>query len=364
MYNLNLSLKEKIGQMIIFGINEENVTGRLIKMIKDYKVGGIILYKKNYKTAEELINLINKLKKANKDNKLPLFISIDQEGGRVNRMPNEFKNLKSSAELIKENGSIKVVKAANIISQMLNVFGINMVFAPVLDIQRFSDNHAIGDRCYGKTEEEVSKYAIGAMKKFKQNNIISVVKHFPGHGATSLDSHFFLPTIRKNIDELEKTDMKPFEKAIEEGVEAIMLGHLRVRGINNYLPVSLSKKFIIKYLRRKYRFRGLIITDDLKMKAIHLGANIAARKAFEAGNDLIMMGFKEKEVISSINNIKRMVDKKKIKEARINRSIKRIIKVKEKYNINNNEITQITKEDINDINNMILELNKNILTNN
>ena len=139
----DLSLEEKIGQMIIFGINEENVTARLKYMIKNYKIGGVILYKRNYKTYEDLINLVNELKKANKENKLPLFISIDQEGGRVNRMPNEFENIKSAAELIKNGKPDNVIDSVNITSKMLNMFGINMVFAPVLDIQRFSDNHAI-----------------------------------------------------------------------------------------------------------------------------------------------------------------------------------------------------------------------------
>jgi len=101
MNNLSLSIEEKIGQMIIYGINEENVTNRLKRMIKDYKIGGIILYKKNYKTSEELVNLVNELKDANKDNKLPLFISIDQEGGRVNRIPPEIKNLPSANQLAK-----------------------------------------------------------------------------------------------------------------------------------------------------------------------------------------------------------------------------------------------------------------------
>lgn len=362
----DLSLEEKIGQMIIYGINEENVTDRLKKMIKDYKIGGIILYKKNYKNYNELIKLINDLKEANKENKIPLFISIDQEGGRVNRMPNEFENIKTPAELIKDKNVQKVIKAANITSEMLNSCGVNMVFAPVLDIQRFGDNHAIGDRCYGKTAEEVCEYGIESMKELKKNNIISVIKHFPGHGATALDSHFFLPTITTDIKKLESEDMKPFEKAVQEGAEAIMVGHLLVKRVNNYLPVSLSRKFIVNYLRKKYKFKGLIITDDLKMKAIHFmyGANIAVRKAFEAGNDMVMMGFKEAELIESIKNIKKLVEKNIIKEVRINRSVERIIKTKQTHNINDNSITEIDKEKLNDINDMIFKLNRNILINN
>lgn len=139
----NLSLEEKIGQMIIFGINESNVKDRLKYMIKNYKIGGVILYKKNYQSYDDLVNLVNELKEANKGNKLPLFISVDQEGGRVNRMPEEFENIKSPAVLIKDKKVQNVVDGANLTSKMLNACGINMVFAPVLDIQRFDDNHAI-----------------------------------------------------------------------------------------------------------------------------------------------------------------------------------------------------------------------------
>lgn len=222
-----------------------------------------------------------------------------------------------------------------------------------------------GNRCYGKTEKEVCEFGIEAMKELQRNNIISVIKHFPGHGATVLDSHFFLPTITTNIIDLEKQDMKPFEYAIKEKAEAIMVGHLLVKGINNYWPVSLSKKFIVDYIRKKYRFRGLIITDDLKMKAIHFmyGPNLAMRKAFEAGNDMIMIGSKEAEVISGIKNITKLVEKNVIKKARIDRSIKRIINSKMRHNINDNIIEGISKEEIADINNMIFELNKNVLIN-
>jgi len=361
----NLSLEEKIGQMIVYGINEENVSERLCFMIKNYKIGGVILFKRNYKTYEDLINLVNELKQANKDNKLPLFISIDQEGGRVNRMPVEFENIKSPAELIQNKNFQNIIDGANITSKMLNACGVNMVYAPVLDIQRFADNHAIGDRCYGKTAKEVSENGVVAMKELQKNNIISVVKHFPGHGATALDSHLFLPTISKSIGELEKDDMKPFEIAIQEGAEAIMVGHLLVKGINNYLPASLSRKVILKYLRKKLKFKGLIITDDLKMKAVYFmyGANLALKKAFEAGNDIILTGVKESETIAAMQNIKKMVEKNVIKEARINRSVKRIVSMKEKYGISNESIDKINDEKINDINNMIFELNKNVLIN-
>lgn len=218
---------------------------------------------------------------------------------------------------------------------MLKKSGININFAPVLDIKRFEDKHALGDRCYGENKEDVTKYGIEVMKKLQNQGVISVIKHFPGHGATKQDSHAFLPVITKKMEKLEKEDMYPFEQAIKNGADAILVGHLMIRNVTGVYPASLSRKFIYKYLRKKYKYNGVIVTDDLKMKAIKMiyGADRAVKKAFEAGNDIIVFRFTSAEEKSVIDNIINLTQKGKIKESRINRSVKRIIKLKEKYNI-------------------------------
>lgn len=147
----NLTLREKIGQMLIIKIQGKEITNETKRMIEEYKIGGIILYRKNYDTYEEMINLINEIKKINHESgNIPLFISIDQEGGRVNRMPRELKNIKSAGKLVSKNNIEIIEQAGMVTAQMLKESGFNMDYAPVLDIQRFEDGHAIGDRCYGK----------------------------------------------------------------------------------------------------------------------------------------------------------------------------------------------------------------------
>ena len=358
-YNINnLSLEEKIGQMIIIGLNTDITANELEKIIMKYKVGGILLYKKNYKNYEEMIKLINKIKEINQKNKIPIFISIDQEGGRVNRMPKEFKNLPAANKLVKNSKKEDLVrKSGEITGEVLHKIGVNMDFAPVLDIKRFKDNHAIGDRAYSEDIEEVSKYGIEFMKALQEKRVISVVKHFPGHGATKVDSHLHLPKIEKEIQKLEKEDMQPFKLAIKNKVDGVLIGHLKLLKVTGKLPVSMSKRFITKYLRKKYRYNGLVITDDIRMKGVKIryGKNNAIKKAFLACNDIIL--FKYDNDIRVIDKIIKLAKKEKIPMKRINKSIMRILKVKERYNLKD-EFIEIDKNFVKNINKQIEEINK------
>lgn len=334
-----LSIKEKIGQMVMIGLDTNYITDRIKNMIQEYKIGGIILYRKNFSTYEDMLKLIKELKELNKKNKIPLFIAIDQEGGRVNRMPKEIRNLPSANRVASVGGKELVGKSTNITGEILHKSGFNLNFAPVLDIKRFEDKTAIGDRSFGTDKEVVSECGIMAMKELQNNGIISVIKHFPGHGATKQDSHNFLPIINTSMKELEKEDMYPFEQAIKNGADAVLVGHLLIRNVTGIFPASLSRKFISKYLRKNYKYKGLIITDDLKMRAIKLlyGPNLAVRRAFDAGNDIIVFRFSKDEEQKAINKIINLVSTGKIKESRINRSVNRIIKIKQKYEISDSE---------------------------
>ena len=351
-----LSIEEKIGQMIIIGMDTNYITDRIKTMIKKYKIGGVILYRRNFNTYQEMIKLIKELKELNKENKIPLFISIDQEGGRVNRMPKEIKNLPAANLIAKLGGKESIIKSAEITGELLKKSGFNLNFAPVLDIKRFHDRHALGDRCYGENKEDVTLYGIEVMKTLQKHGIISVIKHFPGHGATKQDSHAFLPIITSKMENVEKEDMYPFEQAIKSGADAMLVGHLLIKNVTGIYPASLSRKFIYKYLRKKYRYNGIIITDDLKMKAIKMlyGEEKAVKKAFEAGNDIIVFRFKQEEERKSVENIINLVKKGKIKESRIDRSVRRIINLKEKYKLS--DVSEIEGVNIDDINTKIQEI--------
>ena len=253
-------------------------------------------------------------------------------------------------------GQELVSKSADIIGELLYKSGVNLNFAPVLDIKRFNDKTAIGDRSYGTNKDIVTECGVTTMKELQKNNIVSVVKHFPGHGATKQDSHHFLPIINKSMKKLEKEDMYPFEQAIKNGADAVLVGHLLITNVTGIFPASLSRRFITKYLRLKYRYKGLIITDDLKMRAIKFlyGPDLAVRKAFEAGNDIIVFRFNKDEEQNVLDKIINLTTTGKIKEGRINRSVKRIIQIKQKYGISD------TKEfggvDIDKINQKIEEI--------
>ena len=353
-----LSLEEKIGQLFMVGL-EEKYDGT-IEMIKNYKIGGVILYKKNYNTYQEMLKLVNRIKEDNKQNPIPIFISIDQEGGRVNRMPKEILNIKSATKLVSSSNLELVKESGKIIGEMLNKTGICMDYAPVLDIRRFEEKHAIGDRCYGANKEEVIKYGIEVMKEIKNREVIPVIKHFPGHGLTTKDSHFSIPKITQKIEILEQEDMIPFEKAIQENADAIMVGHLILKDVDRKYPASLSRKVIQKYLIEKYNYRGLIITDDLKMMAIRLHYNLkrATFKAIEAGNDIVMIGLSYKRVKKIIKYITKKAKKGKIDINIINEKVEKIIKTKEKYNVEDNQIDGF---DIKEINNKIKQLNEKVM---
>lgn len=355
----NLSLEEKIGQMFMVGINSNNIDC-LYKLIEENKVGGVILYKNNYSSYEELLNTVKKVKSANKNNKIPLFISIDQEGGRVNRMPKELSNIKNIYDLVSLDNIKLIRESADVISRMLVESGINMNFAPVLDIDNDSNSNVLFKRCFSNNLDIVSKYGICYMKQMQHNNLISVVKHFPGHGSSVRDSHFFVPYI-KNYEEILNKHIIPFEKAIENGCDAIMVGHLVIKNLTKGLPASISKEFIENYLRKRYNYDGLIITDDIKMGSVNLIYKfVALEKAFSSGSDIILFKYNNGDE-KLINKIVDKVKKGEINISNINKSVDRILTMKEKYKINDNidcvgcNIERINRE-INKINSVYDEV--------
>lgn len=310
----DLSIQEKIGQMLIVGVEHNKITQRTKDLILKYKVGGFILYRKNFTSYKQMINLIKELKQINKANKVPLFISIDQEGGRVNRMPKEILNLPSASKIASKMGEDGVKEASDILAEILSVSGFNMNYAPVLDLQRFDKNTVIGDRSFGEKKENVAKYGVIQQQIFQKHGIIPVIKHFPGHGATNKDSHFSMPTIKLDINTLENEDMYPFEKAIKEGADGILVGHLRIKNYTIIAPTSLSRKFIIKYLRKKFHYRGLIISDDLKMRAIknRYGFANALIKAISSGNDAVIFRYNQKQEKIAIEKLLTQAKERKI----------------------------------------------------
>ena len=340
MENLkNLTIEEKVGQMLMVGVENKNCIKPVERLIEKYKIGGVLLYKRDYKNYKELNDLINRLRALGRKNKIPLFIAIDQEGGRVNRMPDEFGNVPSANKLASYKEEDLVEKAGDVTGEMLRSIGFNFNFAPVLDIKRFGNTQAIGDRAFSDDLETVSRCGITYMNKMKEHHIVPAIKHYPGHGATSKDSHFTLPVIEESKKNLEQEDLVPFKKAIECGADVLLVGHLKIKRVTHGYPASMSKSFVRKYIRKKQRFNGIVITDDIRMKAVKIlyGTKRALIKAFKAGNDIVLFKYNTGDE-ALLDKILKEVREGKINIAKVNRSVRRILKIKEKYEIENEEM--------------------------
>lgn len=354
----SMSLDEKIGQMLMVGIDGYALDDNAREMISTYNVGGIILFKDNMENSQQIVELINDLKKENSKNNIPLFFSIDEEGGRVTRMPAEIKKLPSSRVIGQANDRLLSYKIGSVIAEEIKSFGFNMNFAPVLDIDSNPNNPVIGDRSFGSNEEIVSELGISTMKGMQSKEVVSVVKHFPGHGDTSVDSHIGLPTVDKDLNGLLEFELIPFIKAIENNADVIMVAHILFNNIDPNNPATLSKNIITDILRDELKFDGVVITDDMTMGAIVENYQIenAVVSTINAGSDIVLVCHGYENMVKSVNAIKNAVEYDTIKEERIDQSLYRILKLKNKYNINDQLLNNVNIDEINNNIETILKL--------
>ncbi|HET7577856.1 MAG TPA: beta-N-acetylhexosaminidase [Bacillales bacterium] len=335
----DMTLDEKIGQLVMVGINGTKANDQTRQLIQQYHVGGVILYGNNIQTPSQSVKLINQLKAINAkaENPLPLFISVDQEGGRVERMPDEIVNLPSNEKIGNVNDPHFSYKVGQLIGQELQDFGFNMDFAPVLDIRSRSAKSVIGDRSFSSDKQVVSRLGVATMRGIQSQNVVSVIKHFPGYGGATIDAHTGLPKEKYGIDRLMKTEWYPYQKAIAAGADTVMVTHILLPQLDSHFPASMSRSIITGMLRNKLGFDGVVITDDMTMGAIakHYSIDQAAVQAVKAGADIVLVSFHPDEQISVIKALKHAVQNGDISEERINKSVERILRLKQKYHLSN-----------------------------
>ncbi|KQL35060.1 beta-N-acetylhexosaminidase [Psychrobacillus sp. FJAT-21963] len=343
-----MSLEEKVGQMIFAGIDGTSLSKESRLLISNDKVGGIILFKDNLKDVDQSISLLNELKGENEKNKFPIFLGVDQEGGRVSRLP-ELIQLPTNQEIGRLNDSSLSYNIGNLLGKELNAFGFNLDFAPVLDINSNPKNPVIGDRSFGNNARIVSTLGIQTMKGIQHQRVIPVVKHFPGHGDTAVDSHKELPIIQKSLEELQALELIPFNDAIKNGADVVMVGHILMPKIDPTYPSSMSNELITNILREKLKFEGVVITDDMTMGAILDNYKIgeAAVEAVKAGNDIVLIAHDYVNIKEAIDSILLAVNEGQISEERINTSVERILLLKEKYKLSNERVDRVNIEELN-----------------
>lgn len=272
-----MTLDEKIGQMLLIGITNEQEADQFIKQ---EHVGGVILYGSNILHPDQTVKLINQLKNDNKTaaNPLPLMVSTDQEGGEVQRLPNEIHGIPSNGKIGKIDDPKFSYQIGQIIGKELKDFGFNVDFAPVFDITTLGKNSIIGSRSFGSNKKTVSRLGIATMHGIQSQQVISVVKHFPGYGAVRTDAHKVLPTVNESMSELMNVQWYPYENAIGNGAEAVMVTHMVIPSLDPRYPASMSHAVITGMLRKKLGYNGVVFTDDMTMGAIekHFNINNAA----------------------------------------------------------------------------------------
>lgn len=329
----NMTLDEKVGQLILAGFNGMSLTDEAKELINEYKVGGFILFAHNLENPKHSVNLLNDIKLENQKNDIPVFLGVDQEGGRVTRLPT-LDGLPTNAKIGATNDAEYAFKYGELLGELVGSFGFQFNFAPVLDVNSNPSNPVIGDRSFGGNPELVSEMGLATIEGMQSKGVIPAVKHFPGHGDTSVDSHESMPTVSKTLEELEQMELIPFRAAIDAGVDVVMTSHIALPKLGTNDPATMSEKVITDLLREDLGFNGVVITDDLTMGAMEsYGVAESANEAIKAGVDIVLVAFGHDKIIETFNRIKQSVETGEITEERIDESVLRILRLKEKFDL-------------------------------
>lgn len=281
------SSSELAGELLITGIPGTVLKPETAQFLRECHIGGVIYFTPNFESVEQFVKLANAVQECRGE--LPLWSSVDWEGGRVQRFREGFTRL-PEAMTVGDTDSPKIAfELAEATAHELAAVGINLCYAPVADIQTNASNPVIGRRAYGTTEDRVSKMVTAVVRGLLVGKVAPCVKHFPGHGDTSTDSHFALPAVDTPLETLQERELRPFLKAFKSRCPMVMTAHILCRSIDAERPATFSKRILTDLLRNEMKFRGVVISDDMEMKAItdHFGADEAPVLAIEAGCDLL-----------------------------------------------------------------------------
>jgi len=278
----DMSIEEKVGQLFIFGFDGTTLNSEVKNFFKESNLGGVLLLEKNLTTEKQLKQLIQEIQSSNK---IPLFISIDQEGGIVSRIKGNEILTKPQSQIDNPKEAYSIAKSRG---DILKSYGINMNLAPVVEYIT-NVNSFMYDRVYRGSKEEVITKSIATIEGYTESGIISVPKHYPGHSNISPDSHYELPVVNINNDQWDEY-IKPFSKILEQtDVKALMVGHIKYTNIDSN-PSTISDEIINKRLIKTLDYKGIIISDDMEMDALENidSYTIIAKQALLAGNDILI----------------------------------------------------------------------------
>ncbi len=327
-----LTLRQKIGQMLMCGFHGTEPSEDIERLIREKHLGGIIYFRRNLVEPAQVAKLSASLQQlALAHGGVPLLIAIDQEGGMVTRIDQGMTPIPGSMALGATGDAEAAYEAAKVSGSELKAMGINMNFAPCLDINNNPLNPVIGVRSYGGDAETVGRLGTAAVRGYQEAGIAATVKHFPGHGDTGEDSHTALPVVPHPQERLDRLELGPFRRAAELGVDAVMTAHVLFPAVEpERLPATLSSRVIDGLLRQELGYAGVVVTDCLEMNAIagHYGIAEGAVRAVEAGADLVLVSHRIERQQTALDALVQAVESGRIREERIDRSVERLLALK------------------------------------
>lgn len=346
----NLSLTEKVGQMFIIGLDGYTPDETVMELIQTYKIGGFIIYENNVQSAEQLLRLINSLKTMNVGNEVPLFIAVAQEGGRANVIPSEIRKLPAIKYIAEDADKSLLYEVSNLVGRIIKAFGFNMNFWPVLDLGGTVEGRTLSDRCISSNPVIVSSYGVQMINGLNDAGIIAVPKYFPGHNTTkNKGSNLVIPYTSKSIPKLEQADLVPFKAAIESNVDGLLVGNINLTKLNLFAPATMSHKVVTKLLKERYEYKGLVIADNLTNPAVDIqyGIKGSVRRAILAGCDLMIVK-DAKKFKNVLEDVEKQIRNDNISSKAIDLRVQKILDLKDKFGLKDEEISEIEIKKIND----------------
>jgi beta-N-acetylhexosaminidase len=327
-----VSLRRQIGRLLIAGFNGSQVPVELRSIAREFGLGGVILFSRNIEAPEQVAELCYEAGRLMPD--LPLWVSIDQEGGRVARLKAPFTEWPPMATLGRSGDLRLAERFARALAAELKAVGVTLDYAPVLDILTNAKNPVIGDRALATNAEEVARLGAAIIRTLQAEGVAACGKHFPGHGDTSVDSHLELPLVEHPPDRLRAIEFVPFRAAVRADVATIMTAHVLVPSLDEDRPATLSRRVVTDLLRKELGYGGVILSDDLEMKAIANTYAVpeAAVMATDAGCDgvLICSGDHQTQA-ATLETLVKAVESERLAHARVEDALQRQHRAKERF---------------------------------
>src|SRR6266571_2546907 len=322
------------GQRLMVGFHGHEASADVKRMIHDYGAGSVILFARNVASPEQVADLVRELQAEARaaGHDLPLLVAVDQEGGRVARMRAPWTEWPPLRALGRQGSEEMARKMGQALAAELHACGIRLDFAPVVDVDTNPQNPVIGDRSFGADPDLVGRLGAAMIRGLQGGGVAACAKHFPGHGDTDVDSHLDLPRVEHPRSRIEEVELPPFRAAIAAGVASIMTAHVLVRALDEELPATLSPR-VVGLLRRELKYEGVIVSDDLEMKAVakRWAPGPLAVGAAKAGCDLLPVCATHDAQVESLEGLVKAVEAGDIPWKAMDEACARMRRLKETY---------------------------------